>query len=154
MSRKELYAKVKELGAADAIKTKFGDNYNCDADQEHSCSRGLHTGAKGWLKQNYYGKVGLMVLVNPANVVAVPTIDSYGKMRTCEYFPIAIIDFDENGDIVESSYSLHDDVAYLKELRYEGTINNVDVDGYEISHTHASREEMYESILRSLNATE
>lgn len=126
----------------------------CDADQEHSCSRGLHTGAKGWLKQNYYGKVGLMVLVNPANVVAVPTIDSYGKMRTCEYFPIAIIDFDENGDIIESSYSLHDDVAYLKELRYEGTINNVDVDGYEISHTHANREEMYESILRSLNATE
>ena len=125
----------------------------CDADQEHSCSRGLHTGAKGWLKQNYYGKVGLMVLVNPANVVAVPTSDSYGKMRTCEYFPIAIIDFDESGDIVESSYSLHDDVAYLKELRYEGTINNVDVDGYEISHTHANREEMYESILRSLNAT-
>ena len=27
MSRKELYVKVKELGAADAIKTKFGDNY-------------------------------------------------------------------------------------------------------------------------------
>ena len=27
MSRKELYAKIKELGAADAIKTKFGDNY-------------------------------------------------------------------------------------------------------------------------------
>lgn len=124
----------------------------CDADQEHSCSRGLHTGAKGWLRKNYYGKVGLMVLVNPANVVAVPTRDSYGKMRTCEYFPIAIIDFDESGDIIESSYSLHDDVAYLKELRYEGTINNVDVDGYEISHTHANREEMYESILRSLNA--
>ena len=44
----------------------------CDADQEHSCSRGLHCGAKGWLKQNYYGTVGLLVLVNPANVVAVP----------------------------------------------------------------------------------
>jgi hypothetical protein len=44
----------------------------CDADQEHSCSRGLHTGAKGWLKKNYYGTVGLLVLVNPANVVAVP----------------------------------------------------------------------------------
>ena len=27
MSRKELYALVKKLGAADAIKTKFGDNY-------------------------------------------------------------------------------------------------------------------------------
>ena len=124
----------------------------CDADQEHSCSRGLHCGAKGWLKQNYYGTVGLMVLVNPANVVAVPTIDEYGKMRTCEYFPVAIIDFDENGDIIESSYSLHSDVAYLKELRYEGDINNNDIDGYEISHTHATREEMYNSILSRLNA--
>lgn len=45
---------------------------DCDANQEHSCSRGLHCGAKGWLKQNYYGNVGLIVLVNPANVVAVP----------------------------------------------------------------------------------
>ena len=27
MSRKELYAKVKELGIAGAIKAKFGDNY-------------------------------------------------------------------------------------------------------------------------------
>ena len=44
----------------------------CDANQEHSCSRGLHCGARGWLKQNYYGTVGLLVLVNPANVVAVP----------------------------------------------------------------------------------
>ena len=127
---------------------------DCDADQEHSCSRGLHCGAKGWLKQNYYGRVGLMVLVNPANVVAVPTIDEYGKMRTCEYFPIAIIDFDEKGDIIENSYSLHDDVAYLKELRYEGDINNVDVDGYEISHTYANREAMYDSILANLNGVE
>jgi hypothetical protein len=125
---------------------------DCDADQEHSCSRGLHCGAKGWLKRNYYGRVGLMVLVNPANVVAVPTIDEYGKMRTCEYFPIAIIDFDKNGDIIESPYSLHDDVAYLKELRYEGDINNVDIDGYEIKHSHIGREDMYNKILQSLNA--
>lgn len=27
MSRKELYDKIKELGLADAIKKKFGDNY-------------------------------------------------------------------------------------------------------------------------------
>ena len=27
MSRKELYAKVKELGVADVIKTRLGDNY-------------------------------------------------------------------------------------------------------------------------------
>lgn len=126
---------------------------DCDADQEHSCSSGLHCGAKGWLKRNYFGNVGLMVLVNPANVVAVPTIDGYRKMRTCEYFPIAIIDFDKHGDIIEAPYSLHDDVAYLKELRYEGDINNVDVDGYEIAHSTVSREDMYNRILASLNAT-
>ena len=125
---------------------------DCDANQEHSCSRGLHCGAKGWLKQNYYGNVGLMVLVNPVNVVAVPTIDEYGKMRTCEYFPVALIDFDEEGNIIESSYSLHDDVAYLQSLKYEGDINNVDIDGYEIQHTFASREEMYDNILASINA--
>ena len=125
---------------------------DCDANQEHSCSRGLHCGAKGWLKQNYYGNVGLMVLVNPANVVAVPTIDEYGKMRTCEYFPVALIDFDEEGNIIESSYSLYDDVAYLQSLKYEGDINNVDIDGYEIQHTFASREKMYDNILASINA--
>ena len=43
-----------------------------DMCQENSCSRGLHVGSKGWLKQGYFGSVGLMVLVNPANVVAVP----------------------------------------------------------------------------------
>ena len=126
----------------------------CDANQEHSCSSGLHVGAKGWLKQNYFGTIGLMVLVNPANVVAVPTIDEYGKMRTCEYFPVAVIDFDENGDIIENSYSMHDDVAYLKELKYEGNINNVDVNGYEISNIYSSREDMYDAILARLNAPE
>jgi hypothetical protein len=124
----------------------------CDADQEHSCSRGLHVGAKGWLKQNYYGDVGLMVLVNPANVVAVPTIDEYGKMRTCEYFPVALIDFDENGDVIEPECPLYNDVAYLKQLTYEGEINNEDVDNYRIIETHLTREQTYDSILKRLES--
>jgi hypothetical protein len=123
----------------------------CDADQEHSCSRGLHVGAKGWLKSNYFGDVGLMVLVNPANIVAVPTIDEYGKMRTCEYFPIAIIDFDSNGDIVEKPYSLHNDVAYLKNIKYRGTINNNDIDNYEVINQYETREDLYNSILERLS---
>lgn len=126
----------------------------CDAEQEHSCSSGLHCGAKGWLKQNYFGTVGLQVLVNPANVVAVPTIDDYGKMRTCEYFPIAIIDFDESGDVIEGPHSLHNDVAYLREIRYDGTINNEDIDGYEIAQSFLNREAMYDNILASLNEVE
>lgn len=124
----------------------------CDADQEHSCSRGLHTGAKGWLKQNYYGSVGLMVLVDPSKIVAVPTIDNYGKMRTCEYYPVAVIDFDEHGDVIEPAHNLYSDVAYLKEIKQSGDINNHDVDCYEIAVSDLTREDMYEKILRSLNA--
>jgi hypothetical protein len=123
-----------------------------DDNQEHSCSSGLHVGAKGWLKNNYYGAVGLQVLVNPANVVATPTIDQYGKMRTCEYFSVALIDFDENGDVIEPECPLYNDVAYLKQLTYEGEINNEDVDKYKIIETHLTREQTYDSILKRLES--
>lgn len=122
---------------------------DCDAEQENSCSRGLHVGAKGWLKENYYGGVGLQVLVNPANVVAVPTIDEYGKMRCCEYFPINIIDFDEFGNVIEPEYDLDDDIIYLSKYDYEGEVNNEDIDNYTIN-TKMSREDIYESILEGL----
>ena len=44
----------------------------CDDVQEHTCSRGLHLGARSWLKRNYFGNQGLVCLCNPADVVAVP----------------------------------------------------------------------------------
>lgn len=33
----------------------------------------------------------MLVLVNPASVVAVPPKDSYGKMRVCAYYPVKIV---------------------------------------------------------------
>jgi hypothetical protein len=45
---------------------------NCDPDSSNSCSTGLHCGGAGWLEKNYYGTQGLVVLVNPADVTAVP----------------------------------------------------------------------------------
>lgn len=45
---------------------------NTDGCQENTCSQGLHIGAPGWLKRCYYGDTGLVCLVNPANVVAIP----------------------------------------------------------------------------------
>lgn len=44
----------------------------CDENQHNTCSRGLHVAAKGWLQRNYFGQVGMRVLVNPSNIVAVP----------------------------------------------------------------------------------
>lgn len=32
----------------------------------------VHVASKDWLTQNYFGDIGLICLVNPANVVAVP----------------------------------------------------------------------------------
>lgn len=126
----------------------------CDSDQEHSCSQGLHIGAKGWLKQNYYGGYGLQCLVNPAKVVAIPTIDDYGKMRCCEYLPVAMVSYDNRGSLVEPKISLHSDIQYLKEIKgslYKGDINNKDIDNYEISVGNSlSREEMYDSILQRI----
>lgn len=128
------------------------DRSKCDSDQEHSCSAGLHVGAKGWLKKSYFGDVGLMVLVNPANVVAVPTIDEYGKMRVCEYFPVAIIDFDDDGNIVEPEYDVHTDIEYFNHIVYDGEFNNEDVDNYEIENVYRTREDIYASILDRLNS--
>lgn len=123
----------------------------CDADQEHSCSSGLHVGAKGWLRQNYFGDVGLKVLVNPANVVAVPTIDNYGKMRVCEYCPISLIDYDENGNVIEKLNDIKEDIMYLNSIKYDGTLNNNDLDNYEISRCNFNKESMYDMILERLS---
>lgn len=124
----------------------------CDAEQENSCSRGLHVGALGWLKSNYFGSVGLQVLVNPTNVVAIPTIDSYGKMRCCEYLPVCIIDYDDNGNVIEPKINMHSDVNYLKTIKdlYKGEVNNNDIDNYVICHSYKNREEMYDDILKRL----
>lgn len=94
----------------------------------------------------------MQVLVNPAKIVAVPTIDDYGKMRCCEYFPVALIDFDENGDIIEKPYNLHDDIDYLKQIKYDGNINNEDINHYELSCNYSNNEELYDSILARLNS--
>lgn len=77
------------------------------------------------------------------------TIDDYGKMRTCEYLPVALIDFDEDGNVIEPSINLYNDIQYLSTLKYSGDINNDDIDHYEIKTFH-DREDIYDSILKRL----
>lgn len=50
------------------------DREKCDSVQENTCSHGLHVASKDWLQKNGagFGKKSLLVLVNPADVVAVP----------------------------------------------------------------------------------
>ena len=77
------------------------------------------------------------------------TIDEYGKMRCCEYFPINLIDFDEHGNVIEPEYDLDDDIIYLSQYDYEGEVNNEDIDNYTITK-NMTREDIYESILEGL----
>ena len=103
-----------------------------DSEQERQCSQGLHQGAPGWLKQGYYGDVGLVCLVNPSKIVAIPHADDYGKLRCCEYLPIAIAEYDENGDVIENIDETGVDFEDRYLVDYSGKVNNEDLDNYTI----------------------
>lgn len=96
------------------------DRSQCDDDQEVTCSRGLHLGARTWLKHNYYGSIGLTCLCNPADVVAVPRLDHYGKLRTCAYLPIDFCKFDFEGDVIPYNAKDGFDCEYVPKVIYEG----------------------------------
>jgi hypothetical protein len=111
--------------------------HSVDSDPQTDCSHGLHCGATKYV-QTYasHDSIILVCLVNPANVVAVPTADCC-KMRTSEYFPYAMATYtDGKIDIIESPYyeeeymeyeieELENQIALIKanELPIETAIN-------------------------------
>lgn len=109
------------------------DRNKCDTVQENTCSSGLHIGGKGWLKKNYYGDTGLACLVNPADVVAVPPIDNYGKLRTCAYLPMEIIHYDENDNVIPLNVEDGFDCSYVTKVIYEGTMGTEEDSTYRIN---------------------
>lgn len=120
------------------FKIKIGemvtmDRNKCDAVQENTCSTGLHIGGKGWLKRNYYGDTGLACLVNPADVVAVPPLDNYGKLRTCAYLPMEIIHYDKNDDVIPLDVEDGFDCSYVTKVIYEGTMGTEEDSTYRIN---------------------
>ena len=65
----------------------------------------------------YESGVILEVLVSPRNVVAVPTDYNNTKMRTCEYFPIAISNGENENVYLESDYTAFDNKQMKTDLR-------------------------------------
>ena len=121
-----------------SFKIKIGEPVSmprekCDAVQENTCSRGLHVAGKSWLRENYFGSRSLIVLVNPADVVAVPPEDNYGKMRTCAYYPIGIVKRDDEGEIIDENIEDGFEDDFLGIISFEGEINNEDLSSYSIS---------------------
>lgn len=129
------------------------DISQCDTNSECSCSRGLHVGAAGWLKNNYFGDVGLQCLVSPSKVVAVPTIDDYGKMRCCEYLPVNIVEFDEHGNVVEPTFDISSDLKYLEKMHYEDDENNeIDCGNYTV--VKRSIDSIYKNLINRFQTEE
>ena len=98
----------------------------CDCDSSVSCSRGLHCSSVGWLKRNYFGNTGLACLVDPSQVVAVPKVDDYGKLRTCAYLPIKVIKYNEYDDVIPLDVEDGFDCSYVTKVIYEGLMGTED----------------------------
>lgn len=109
------------------------DRNKCDTVQNHTCSTGLHIGGRGWLKKNYYGDTGLACLINPADVVAVPPYDDYGKLRTCAYLPMDIIHYDETSNVIPLDVEDGFDCSYVTKVIYEGTMGTKEDSTYKIN---------------------
>jgi hypothetical protein len=96
------------------------DRDRCDCDSNVSCSKGLHLGGQDWLNKNYFGQQGLVCLCNPAEVVAVPYDDNYGKLRCCAYLPIKEAEFDDSGKVIPLNESDGFECQYVPKVIYEG----------------------------------
>lgn len=106
----------------------------CDNDSNISCSRGLHIGGTSWLSQYYFGDVGIVCLVNPADVVAVPMDDEeYGKLRCCAYMPMQYCSFDYHGKVIPVySEDGLDDSDVIQNILYDGILSDNDDMKYHI----------------------
>lgn len=59
-----------------------------DADRDRTCSNGLHFCAKGYL-EHYCGDRVVVVKINPADVVSIPSDYNNMKGRCCQYMVVA-----------------------------------------------------------------
>lgn len=105
----------------------------CDTDSNNECSRGLHIGGTSWLDRGYFGDVGLVCLVNPVDVVAVPWAHAeYGKLRTCAYMPIAQAEYNEEGHIIPFRTDSGFEEPFVPTILYDGVMATEDVAAYKI----------------------
>lgn len=120
------------------MKIKIGEmvtmpRENCDSNSNVTCSRGLHAANRFWLTKNYYGQVGLVCLINPADVVAVPHEDNYGKLRTCAYLPIDIAEYGKDNHPLPYKESDGFECDYVPMVIYEGLMGTEEDSTYKIT---------------------
>lgn len=99
---------MKENSFTDAhtrtMDIKVGEVYaipeeQIDLNNLEACSAGLHVGSRSFMFSGF-GDVGVLALVNPSKVRAVPLYD-HSKMRVSEMFIAAVVDLDEYSKSVD-----------------------------------------------------
>ena len=61
------------------------DRDKVDSNPNKTCSHGLHVGSLSYIDQIYSNNIIVSCIVNPMNVVSIPTDYNGAKMRVCEY---------------------------------------------------------------------
>ena len=59
--------------------------------------------------------------------------DSYGKMRTCAYYPVALVERDEQGNIIDTEIPNGFEDDFINMITYTGEINNEDLNPYRLN---------------------
>ena len=119
----------------------------CDPNIANSCSYGLHVGARSYVKNFNFGdkKLVLAVLVNPANIVALPQYD-HSKIRVCEYYPYAVMSMgNDDWQEIETEYFEEDYCNYE-----EDHVNEM-IEQLVASEVELSEEEVEEHVNRLVN---
>lgn len=102
--------KLKENSFTDAhtgkMSIRVGEVYAIDENQIdlnnlQACSAGLHVGSRSFMFGGF-GDTGVLALVNPSKVRAVPVYDG-NKMRVSEMFIAAVVDLDEYTKSIDES---------------------------------------------------
>ena len=57
-------------------------------------------------------------------------VDDYGKMRTCAYYPVSVVEFDDNGDIIDMDIEDGFEDDFIDKICYSGKKNNNDSNPY------------------------
>lgn len=92
------------------------DEDKVDLDNNKNCSSGLHSGSLSFGSFDSFGDTGVICLVNPMKIRSVPVSDC-NKMRSSELFPVAIVDFDDYREFVETQ-----EIAELSEVYYNESV--------------------------------
>jgi hypothetical protein len=106
----DVHSKTFDNSIGTIVKMKRED---VDSNSNVACSHGLHVASYEYAKNHFNGDVIVEVLVNPANVVAVPYDYNNQKMRVCEYKVINYVNPKNNEKLLKQ------DVDNLINIKYE-----------------------------------